>query len=300
MSVVKAELFDYERNKSYLENLCRTYPFLRPSVVSRTGLSRGIFSLHLGSDENCVLYVGGFHGCEWITSLLLYRFVETVCRCISEKTLLCSIDISKALCKLGITVIPCVNPDGVEIATHGSQGAKSMRRFVEKPNGSADFSRWNANAFGVDINHNFAADWQLLHKAEAESGITGPAPRQFGGPFAESEAETKALTRLCRLKDFRQVAAFHAQGEEIYYKFGDSTPAHATMMAKILADSCGYKLCEPSGLAACGGFKDWFIAEFSRPGFTFEIGKGENPLDVSLLDSIYQKIEEALVIFALM
>ena len=72
------------------------------------------------------------------------------------------------------------------------------------------------------------------------------------------------------------------------------------MMAKILADSCGYTLVTNDALASHGGFKDWFIEEFARPGFTLEIGKGENPLPVSDLSKIYKRIEEALLIFALM
>ncbi|MGN0467574.1 MAG: M14 family metallocarboxypeptidase [Acutalibacteraceae bacterium] len=299
MSVVQSEIFDYDKNKIYLENLCRAYPFITPTVISQTSLGRSIFSLSIGNRKNTVLYAGGFHGSEWITSLVLYRFVENVCRHIKDGSSMCAINIAKALTHLGITVIPCVNPDGVEISVHGPQGAKSMRRFVESI-GCDDYSRWNANAAGVDINHNFAAGWDILHKMEAENGITGPAPRQYGGEYAESEAETKALTRLCRLTNFRQAAAIHSQGEELYWQYGEKTPTHASMMAKILADSCSYKLVSNDGLASHGGFKDWFIEEFEKPAFTFEVGKGENPLPVSQLDEIYKRVEEAFVIFALM
>ncbi len=299
MSIVKSEIFDYEKNKLYLESLCREYPFISPNVISRTSLGRGIFSLSVGNPKNSVLFAGGFHGCEWITCLTLYRFLERVAEAIKKDETLCGVDLSKAFTHLGFTVIPCVNPDGTEIAVHGPNGAKAMRRFVQSF-GCEDYSKWNANSQGVDINHNFPAGWDELRRAEEEQGIHGPAPRQFGGTYPESEAETKALTRLCRLSSFRQVMAVHSQGEEIFWQYGENTPVHSKMMAKILADSCGYSLAEPSGLASHGGFKDWFIKEFARPGFTFELGKGENPLPVSDLDGIYEKVEEAFVIFSLM
>lgn len=299
MSIVKSEIFDYEKNKLYIENLCREYPFIRAGVVSRTSLGRGIFSLSIGNPKNSVLYAGGFHGCEWITCLALYRFAERLSSHIKKREIFCSSDVAKAFSNLGVTIIPCVNPDGTEIAVHGPEGAKTMRKFVQSLD-CEDYSKWNANAAGVDINHNFPAGWDILRRMEEEKGITGPAPRQFGGAFAESEAETKALTRLCRLSDFRQVMAVHSQGEEIFWSYGENTPSKAKMMAKILADSCSYSLVQNEGLASHGGFKDWFIKEFARPAFTFEIGKGENPLPVSELDEIYEKIEEALVIFALM
>ena len=52
-------------------------------------------------------------------------------------------------------------------------------------------------------------------------------------------------------------------------------------MAEVLASSSGYRLSRQQGLASHGGMKDWFIREFSRPGFTVELGKGVNPLPLS-------------------
>ena len=217
MSIVKPEIFDYQTNKMYLESLCRKYPFITPALVSRTSLSRGIFSLSVGNAKNSVLYAAGFHGSEWLGCLVLYKFVEELADAISNHSLISGVDVSKAFSQLGITVIPCVNPDGTEIAVHGPQSARAMRHFVEEI-GCEDWSKWNANAHGVDINHNFNAGWETLRRMEEESGIHGPSCRQFGGEHAESEAETKALTRLCRLSDFRQVMAVHSQGEELYWQ----------------------------------------------------------------------------------
>ncbi len=299
MSIVNIEKFDYETSKKYIEALSCEYPFMSTEVVSRTSLGRGIFSFSVGNAKNSVLIAGGFHGCEWITCLTLYKFIEELCFCIKNKKLLSSVDISRAYTQLGVTIIPCVNPDGTEIAVNGPKGARSMRKFVESIP-CDDYSKWNANSMGVDINHNFNAGWDILRRMEEESGISGPSPRQFGGEYPESEAETKALTRLCRMKTFRQALAVHSQGEELYWKYGENTPAQASMMAKILADSCSYSLIENDGLASHGGFKDWFIEEFARPAFTLEIGKGENPLPATDMPAIYAQIEEALTIFTLM
>ncbi len=291
--------FDYECSKRMVEKLTREFSFLEIDVVGRTCLGRAIFSLSVGNRRNCVLLAGGFHGSEWLTCLALFRFAKRLCSSIETKSLLCSVDVSRAFKELGVVIIPCVNPDGVEIAVHGPAGARSARSFVESL-GCPDYKKWNANAMGVDINHNFNAGWEVLRQMEEEQGIKGPAPRQFGGFRAESESETKALTRLCRLTPFRQAMAVHSQGEELYWQYGDETPEQAYMMAKILADSCSYRLVENAGLASHGGFKDWFISEFFRPAFTLEIGKGENPLPVCDLDSIYSQIEETFTIFTLM
>ena len=67
-------------------------------------------------------------------------------------------------------------------------------------------------------------------------------------------------------------------------------------MAQAMSAVSGYKLGEAEGLARGGGFKDWFEQKFHRPAFTIEIGKGMNPLPISDLDSIYEKIREMLVL----
>ena len=297
--IVKPVIFDYNTNKEIIEELILEYPFLSAEVCGRTALGRGIFSLNIGNQDNSVIYAAGFHGSEWITSLALLLFTERLCHSIKHSHLLCSVDMKRAMTQLGVTVIPCVNPDGTEIATHGKEAAKSFRGFIENIS-CEDYGKWNANALGVDINHNFNAGWHELRKMEIEKGITSPSSRQYGGAYPESEAETKALTRLCRIKQFRQCMALHSQGEELYWQYGDYSPPQANMMAKILADSCSYTLVTNAGLASHGGFKDWFISEMKRPGFTLEIGKGENPLPVSELYNIYNRIEEALVLFSLM
>ena len=298
-NIIKPCEFDYNTNIRFIEELIKEYPFLSAEIIGRSSLGRGIFALEIGNRKNSVVYAGGFHGCEWLTSEVLMLFVENICRAIKHRTLLCGVDIRRALTQLGITVVPCVNPDGVEIALKGFESAGNMKSYLGKL-GEWDYHKWKANAMGVDINHNFSAGWDILHQMEKEEGITGPSSKQYGGEYAESEPETKTLTRLCRLRKFRQCMALHSQGKEIYWQYGESTPKQSSMMAKILADSSGYALSEPEGLASYGGFKDWFIDEFHAPGFTFEIGKGENPLPRSELYDIYGKIEEALTLFALM
>lgn len=297
--IIKPIPFDYNTNIRFVEELIKEYPFLSAEIIGRSTLGRGIFSLSVGNQRNSVIYAGGFHGSEWLTCEVLMLFAERVCRSIKYNSLLCGVDIKRALSQLGITIIPCLNPDGTEIAVNGFESAKTMRKYVLSL-GCSDHKKWNANAMGVDINHNFSAGWDILRQMEKEQGIDGPAPRQYGGEYPESEAETKALTRLCRLRKFRQCMAVHSQGEEIYWQYGENTPKQSSMMAKILADSCGYTLRQNEGLASHGGFKDWFIDEFRCPGFTFEIGKGENPLPESELYEIYRTVEEALTLFALM
>ena len=172
-------------------------------------------------------------------------------------------------------MIPCVNPDGVEIQIHGSEAAGKYRTLVEKAC-SGDTFHWQANARGVDINHNFDADWDRLHELENANGIDSPAPTRYGGNYPESEPESRAVASLCRAGRFSHAVAFHT--------------------ASALARVSGYSLSAPEGLASGGGFKDWFCQTMQSPGFTIELGKGTNPLPVTDLDSIYAKVREMLIL----
>ena len=55
-----------------------------------------------------------------------------------------------------------------------------------------------------------------------------------------------------------------------------------------------------AGLASHAGFKDWTIEALGIPSFTFELGKGRNPLPLSDFESVYKSIEETLVLACVM
>ena len=252
--------------------------------IGRSTLGRNIYAVGVGKLRCGTIFVGGVHALEWITTLLLLRF----CFNLSKKQELLSYMENK-----GAIIIPCLNPDGVEIVLKGASGAKEQRHFVEKIS-KGDLSRWQANANGVDLNHNFDAGFDTLKLLEQKAGITSPGPRQYGGEYPFSEPETKALASLCKLFDIQTAFAFHSQGEEIFYQYGKHTPTRSRLIAELLSESSGYKISNQDGLASHGGFKDWFIEKLNRSAFTIEIGKGENPLPITDFEDIYNRLESTL------
>lgn len=289
-----------EKNRNEIkERLLREYPFLSCRIIGYSRLNRPIYGLSIGEDHQQALFCGGFHGMEWITCQLLYKFTDILCGAIARCECLSGLKIGRFLSRKGLVIIPCVNPDGVEIAINGSKTAGKYEGLVESVSGR-DTDKWQANAAGVDINHNFNADWESVHKLEESMGITGPNPTRYGGTRPESEPETKAIADFCRNNNIRHALAFHSQGEEIYWDFGKNTPVRSKLMANIMSESSGYALSSPQGIAVGGGFKDWFISELKKPAFTIETGKGENPLPIDGLEDIYDKLEEMLTLAAIM
>lgn len=269
---------DYTAMQREIFRLKRQFPNLQVIVFGRSLLGRALYALRVGEGQRKILFAGAFHGMEHMTARLLLQYLWEI----GEAPLQCQ-----------LTVAPMINPDGVEIQQHGWKRAGRYAATV-KGVSQGDTGRWQANARGVDLNHNFDAQWRDLRQREIEAGITGPAATRFGGYYPESEPESHALAQHCRREQFAMAVSFHTQGEEIYWDFGKQTPRQSYEMARAMAQASGYTVSAPEGLASGGGFKDWFITEFYRPAFTVEAGKGTNPLPDSDFAAIYEKLKPML------
>ena len=239
----------------------------------------------MGRLKNASLFVGATHGEEWLTSLLLMRFAWEIAAAWTDE----APSFAGVTREKGLIIVPMLNPDGVEIALDGPRKAGPFRDQTE-PLYRANGGKWQANARGVDLNHNFDAGWNILREMETVSGITGPAATRYGGPYPHSEPETRGIINLIYAFQPRRLYSFHSQGEEIFWEYGGLQVPQAESIARALSALSGYTLVKNSGLASHGGLKDWFIQEFRRPGFTIEIGKGENPLPIEDLEPIYGRL----------
>ena len=297
--IVSLKNYDYKETKNAVNLLCSKYGFLHCGILGRSCLGRDIPYLKLGRQNEYVLFAASFHGSEHITTYILLRFLEELCVALKNDGYIAGLNAKKAFNGRALIVVPMVNPDGVEISIHGKKACGIMAEKIEKLCKS-DYTHWNANARGVDINHNFPAGWHKLNELEKRAGIYGPAPTRFGGFSPLSEPESLSIAELCRVQKIRHAVAFHSQGEVIYWNYENYNPPRAQKMAEIMATSSGYALDIPLGLASGGGFKDWFISEFNRPAFTVEVGLGKNPLPLSQADNIYSNLKEMLMLSAIM
>ncbi len=285
--------------EKYIREILRAHPCSKSFSAGKSVLGRKISVLTLGEAKGGTLFAGATHGSEWLTSLVLLRFFDELCSSFERGTRFYGIDPCRALSRRGVAVLPVLNPDGVEINLRGTKAAPACAERLQRLSGG-NFARWNANACGVDINHNFEAGWDSLQEMEHAAGIYGPAPRQYGGPRPFSEPETRAACGICSTLNVSRLYSLHSQGEEIYWYYGPHTPILSRDIAHEFASACGYSVASPTGMASHGGFKDWFIESFGRPGFTIEIGRGENPLPISDFDEIYKKLAPALALALVM
>ena len=266
------------------------------SSIGESIFGKSIPIITLGEGKKAVLYVGAHHGMEWITSVLLLRFINEYCELYSSTRRIYSYDLGYLFSTKTIYIIPMLNPDGVDYQINGvSEDNVIYDRLIKMNSNSRDFCRWQANARGVDLNHNYNSGFAEYKKIEAEEGISDGAPTRFSGNMPESEPEVASLCNFLRFNDdIKMVLTLHTQGEEIYYSSGECLAPRSQTIADALSRISGYKLSKPEGMAAYGGLTDWFISEIGKPSFTIECGKGENPLPLCDYFKIYTDIREML------
>lgn len=297
--IVRSENYGGREINEIIRTLCERYEFLQRFSVGKSVAGRDIPAVKFSSGESYTLFAAAFHGSEHITSNICLMLLEDLAAAYENRTSIEGINIRKALEGRGIIFLPRVNPDGCEISIFGSVCAGNRAGEITKQCGG-DFSHWNANLRGVDINHNFDADFAAVKEAELKAGIYAAGPSKFGGTRPESEPETAALVSLCEEENIHHVCALHTQGEVIYWGYKDHCLSRCRQMAQILAATSGYALDVPQGTAAGGGFKDWFVSRFDRPGFTLEMGRGSNPLPIDRALEIYLKAREMLTVCAIL
>ena len=287
---------DWSELMKTIEIFSERYPFLSTAELGKSILGRSIPCLTLGNGRRSVLYVGAHHGMEWITTVLLLRFVNELCQAIEDEKKVYKISLKLLLDQYTLTVIPMLNPDGVEYQIHGIEENNPLfSRALSMNGGSSDFSHWQANARGVDLNHNYDAGFREYKQLEAEQAIPCGAPTRYSGQEPESEPEVRALCEYIRFqKDLRLVLTLHTQGEEIFYKSGGTFVSGTYPAISKLSELTGYRLSIADGLAAYGGLTDWCLQRLGIPAMTLECGKGVNPLPLSDYSTIYSRLREGL------
>ena len=158
----------------------------------------------MGNGPNKIFYNGSHHAIEWITTVLLMKFVENFAKAYASGQSLEGYNSRDIWNKSTIYVMPMVNPDGVDLVLNGLDRSNPFYNdLIKWNNGSDDFSKtWSANIRGVDLNHNYDAMWQQSKDAEESYGVYGPGPSRYSGTAPESESESKAVADLTRNNAF--------------------------------------------------------------------------------------------------
>lgn len=257
--------------------------------IGESVMEKKIYCISYGKGRKTLFLNGAHHGLEYITSGFLMRFLRELASANENGCDMLGYDVGVLLERVKLYVVPMVNPDGVDIAVNGLDITNPHHRRLISMVGIHSFNKvWQANARGVDINHNYDALWSVVEKA--------PSPTKHGGEYPESEPETKAVCDFIRTNTPDMLMAFHSQGGEIYYDFDGLAAEEDRKLAEKMSAESGYPVMSPTGSASFGGLKDWFIKEFGKTGFTVEMGKGKNPLPEERIAEFFEENAKIILI----
>ncbi len=293
MSVLTPELpITSARNSQYIRKLREAYPFVRSQIIGYTAYGRPLEAIIIGNGPKNLLYTAAHHANEWITAPVLLKFSGDYARALAQDESIFGVSAKSISDAVTLYIIPLVNPDGVDLVTGaipvGSPEFEKARSLAANYPAIPFPDGWKANLMGVDLNLNYPAGWEQARRIKASQGYISPGPRDFPGTAPLDQLETQALAGLTETLQPDLILAYHSQGQVIYWRYQDVEVPGAEALGEKLAAVSGYTLENTPYKSGFAGYKDWFIQQFRRPGYTVEVGLGENPLPISQFDEIYR------------
>ena len=292
MPIVKTDVpMTSELCNRIIQELTQAYPFCRSELLTQSAYGNPVRTLVIGNGPRKVLYTAAHHANEWITTPVILKFIEDFAEAIQSGGNIGDQDAAALAQAVTIYTVPMVNPDGVDLVTGAiapgslpySLAAALADNYPQIPFPDG----WKANLLGVDLNLQYPAGWLRAREIKFSQGYTRPGPRDYVGRSPLNQLETRALAGYTEAIDPALVLAYHTQGKVIYWQFDDIQVPGARELGEEFARLSGYTLADTPEESAYAGYKDWFIQQWRRPGYTIEVGEGTNPLPIQQFDQIY-------------
>lgn len=292
--------YTYKLLMENIRDLKNKYSFLQVGSIGNSVLGKNIPYIKLGNGSKETMYFASIHANEWITSVLLMKFIENFCIQYVAGGSIYGYNARELFSQVSLYIVPMLNPDTVDLVTGFLKPGDPIYenyRFISNNFPQIPFpSGWKANFNGVDLNLQFPAGWENARRIKFEQGFNKPSPRDFVGYGPLTEPESLAIYNFTLAHNFNLTIAYHTQGRVIFWKYLDYLPPYSYEIGNYFAQSSGYSLETTPYASSFAGYKDWFISAYNRPGYTIEAGLGENPLPISQFDTIYKENEGILVL----
>src|SRR5699024_804271 len=130
------------------------YPFILEQSIGNSVMGKDIIELRVGTGEKQVHLNGSFHANEWITTPVIMRFMNEYALSLTNNDPIRGLYMLPLFQNTMLSVVPMVNPDGVDLVLDGASAAGELEQQVLEINdGDTDFANWKANIHGIDLNN---------------------------------------------------------------------------------------------------------------------------------------------------
>ncbi|NMD72008.1 carboxypeptidase [Bacillus sp. DNRA2] len=261
-------VYTYAQMDQDLKTMERKYGnSLQVTSIGKSHLGKEIWAAKLGKGNRNILLIGAHHGREWLTTSLLMVMLENYVRSYDKGEQIGCFS-TNLFDEVAIWFIPMLNPDGVTIQQKGLTAVpKYMADDIFEMNAlSPDFSRWKANGIGIDLNRQYPAGWSALKE------VSVPWYQFHKGPAPMVAKEIVTITAFTKNINPSVALSYHSSGREIFWNYKNGSYLERDKyLANKVSLLTGYTLSKPIKEATGGGFTDWFITTFHKPGMTIEI-----------------------------
>lgn len=283
------QVYSYEKMYKDIKALASKYPDLvRYKTIGKSEYGRDLVAVELGKGPAGILINGAHHAREWISTILIMSMIDRYAQAHAADASIGNMAVRRILEQTTIRFVPMVNPDGVTLQQTGLRAfpKADWPALIKMNQGSTNFKRWKANGKGVDLNRQYPAKWEGI-----SNPASGPNYMNYKGKQPAQAKETMALIHYTKQVQPEIAVAYHSSGEILFWHFhtDKNNLARDRKIASTVSNMTGYSLVAPKANPSGGGYTDWFIQQFGRPGLTPELGNNAGPTNVPLaeFDSIW-------------
>ncbi len=288
---------DYGLMMKYIDVFMRRYPFLGVTSLGSSVMGKSIPMITLGKGDKSVVYVGAHRADEWLTSIILLRFINEYCELYKQKGRMYNNTLDYTYSEKTIHIVPMLNVDGVDYRINGVTNKNILYDRLLRMNGERgeDFSSWQANGRGVELSLNYNCSFAEYKKTESERGIFCGAASGYSGTSPESEPEVGSLCNFLRFNDsVGSVISLGLGDEQIRYAKGDVMTKKSLSVARSLSRMSGYALASPDVSDATDKLMEWCIRELGVTAFEIKCAEGKKSFSADTMFSIYADMREVL------
>ncbi len=211
------------------------------SIIGKTVDGLDIKAYHFGVGDKEVLFIGGIHGgYSWNTALLAYEVIDWL----KANPNIVPADVT-------VTIIPILNPDGLKLVT-GKNGRFTATDVSTSP-ANLISGRFNANE--VDLNRNFACEWQATGTWQNRS--------VSGGSEAFSEPESSAIKSYVSQTEPVAIVTWYSAASGVYASNCNNGVSSGTeALTNLFAKAAGYTAYEKFDYyEITGDMVNWFASQ---------------------------------------